>query len=630
MKKLIIFFLVSVGIVLSSCDEYLDTYTPSKYDNITVYKSVSNVEDVLMGVYSMASDGNLYSQRVSLNWCTNSDIEYVGADESSYNQISNRGSSNYYATPGNSIMTWTNIYKLIERANLCIDGINSSTLITNETTAPKVKMLLGEALTLRAMAYYELVKHWGDVPFKEEPTLPDLSNVYLGKTNRDTIYNHILSDLQKAENYVPWVGESSYTSERITKGFIKGMIARIALSAGGYSLRDKEGFPMERPANWIDYYKLANTKTKEVIEKGIHKLNPSYLNVWKNLNALKLDPTYNENMFEVALGLGQTGEIGYSIGVRFYPNTKYGYGNNANVVNTSAYYFYAFDKNDLRRDVTIAKETYSNSAGDLKEVFQTSPLSYNFGKWDQRWMSNSWLALNLAANGKIGYGINWVVMRYSDVLLMYAETENELNNGPTAEAKEALKEVRKRAFAATDYSVKVEDFVNNLTSKESFFDAIVNERAWEFGGEALRKFDLIRWNMLQSKIEEQRQKFNAMMSGEVVSIFGNQYNSLPLNIYYKYNADAENINWADINFYEDRPELDALTIDELKALGYTRVAWMAGFSESGKTSYANRLKLFSSGLEKAYNGVCDNRHLYPISSTAISDSQGKLTNSYGY
>lgn len=136
--------------------------------------------------------------------------------------------------------------------------------------------------------------------------------------------------------------------------------------------------------------------------------------------------------------------------------------------------------------------------------------------------------------------------------------------------------------------------------------------------------------MLQSKIEEQRQKFNAMMRGEVVSIFGNQYNSLPINIYYKYNADAENINWADINFYEDRPELDALTIDELKALGYTRVAWMAGFSESSKTTYSNRLKLFSSGLEKAYNGVCDNRYLYPISSTAISDSQGKLTNSYGY
>ncbi len=98
---------------------------------------------------------------------------------------------------------------------------------------------------------------------------------------------------------------------------------------------------MERPDNWRSFYELANQKCKEIIDKGTHQLNPSYVNIWKNINALKLDPTYNENLFEVALGLGQSGEIGYSIGVRFYTNSKYGYGNNANVVNTNAYYFYS-------------------------------------------------------------------------------------------------------------------------------------------------------------------------------------------------------------------------------------------------------------------------------------------------
>lgn len=629
MKKYQLIVLLVLSVFFVSCEDFLDTYSPSKYDNITVYRSVSNAEDVLMGVYAMSADANMYAQRVSLNWSTNSDIEFVGADETSYNQNTNRGVSNYYSTTGNSVLTWTNIYRMIERANLLIEGIKLSPVLEEEENGRRMKMILGEALTLRAMAYYELVKHWGDVPFKTEPTLPDLSNVYLGKTDRDTIYDHIIADLLEAEQYVPWIGEQGYTVERITKGFIKGMTARICLSAGGYSLRDKPGFPMERRSEWRKFYTLANTKTREIMEKGIHQLNPSYLNVWKNLNSLKFETTYNENLHEVALGLGQNGEMGYSVGVRFYANPKYGYGNNANVVNTSVYYFYSFDQKDSRRDITVAKAMYSNSAGETKEVFQTNPLSFNIGKWDQRWMSQAWLALNLAANGKIGYGINWVVMRYSDVLLMFAETENELN-GPTAEAKEALRKVRQRAFAPADYTDKVENYLAALNSKESFFEAIVNERAWEFGGEAIRKFDLIRWNMLQDKIEEQRQKFIAMLNGEVVTVFGNTYSSLPLAIYYKYQADNENIDWADINFFEDRPDLDAKTTDELKALGYTKVSWLFGASESNKTNWNNRIELFGSGLEKAYNGVCDNRYIYPIHSVAISDSQGKLTNSYGY
>ncbi|MEI8085298.1 MAG: RagB/SusD family nutrient uptake outer membrane protein [Paludibacter sp.] len=629
MKKIEYILLALICLSWTSCNDYLDTNSASKFNEKTVYKSLSYTEDNMMGVYALVADANLYAQRVSMNWSTNSDIEYAGADETSYNQATNRGSSNYYGTPGNSLFVWTNIYKMIERANLCIEGINNSPVMQTADST-KMNKLLGEVLTMRAMGYYELVKHWGDVPFKEEPTNPDLSNVYLGKTDRDTIYTHMLNDLLKAEKSVPWVGEGSYTSERITKGFIKGLIARVCLSRGGYSLRDKPGYPMERGSNWEYYYALANQKCKEIIDNGKHKLNPSYLNVWKTVNALKLETSYNENMFEVALGLGQTGEIGYSIGVRFYTNTKYGYNNNANVVNTSAYYFYSFDKKDLRRDVTVAKESYSNSAGDLKEVFQTNPLSYNIAKWDQRWMNNSWLALNLAASQKFGYGINWVVMRYSDILLMYAETENELKGAPTDAAKSALKLVRARSFAAADQAEKVETFVNNLSGHDNFFNALVNERAWEFGGEAIRKFDLIRWNLLQSKIEDQRTAFANMMLGNPVTIFGNTYSNLPLNVYYKYASDAENINWADLNYYEDRPDLDLLTVDELTALGYTKVPWMAGFTDANKTAYNNRLKLFSSGLQQAYNGVCDNRYLYPISTTAISDSQGKLTNSYGY
>jgi len=639
MKKLIYTGIVAFSLIFASCEDHLETGSESKLTDETIYTSTYYTETVIKGIYDRLADAQMYAQRVSINWCTNNDIEFVGADEKSYNQDSNRGSSNYYALPGNSTLVWTRIYQLIERANLAVVGITNSPLYSGGTTDEQatMKALLGEARAMRAMAYYELVKHWGDVPFKTEPTKNDLSNVYLPKVDRDEILDFLIEDLLEAQKDIPWVGESAgsvtYSSaERVSKGFVKGLIARMALSRGGYSLRDKAGFPTERGSNWEEYYRIANQQCKEVIEAGKYKLKTGYINIWKDVNALVIDGLNGENLYEVALGLSQSGEIGYSIGVRFYTNPRYGYGNNSNVVNTSAYYYYSFDKQDPRRDATISTVMYSNGNGDLKEIFQSNPMSYNFAKWDQRWMAQNtrWLTQNLAANGKWGYGLNWIVMRYADILLMLAETENELN-GPNQIAKDALKEVRARAFAGTsNENESVADYINKLNTKQAFFDAIVNERAWEFGGEGIRKFDLVRWNLLGLKIQEQRDALNAMIKGATAEVFDKEYTNLPQNIYYKYKDDNENIDKENINFYEARPDLDVLDDNKLKEQGYTKVKWMTGFSEDNKKNYAERINLFSSGLLKEYNGVCDNRYLYPIHSNVISDYNGIITNSYGY
>ncbi len=634
MKKIkYIIFLACAALIGTSCDDFLDTSSPSKLNDATVYTSIAYSEAEVMGIYTLIADAQMYAQRISTNWCTNNDIEIVGADENSYSLSDTyRGLSNYLGASGNTTLAWDKIYSMIERANLCIEGLGNSPLLENSdaTIRAKAYALLGEALTMRAMGYYELVKCWGDVPFKEEPTKPDLSNVYLPKTDRDTIYNHIIRDLEIASGYVPWLGEGGYgTVERVTKGFVKGLRARIALSAGGYSLRDKSGYPMERRSDWLDFYKIANKECSEIMAKGKHNVNPSYVDVWKKVNALKLETAYNENLYEVAFGLGETGELGYSIGVRFYTNPKYGYSNNTNVVNVGVTYFYSFDRADFRKDATVAYYSYS---AEMKETFKNEPLGLNIAKWDQRWMSENaqWLTRNLAATGKWGYGVNFIVMRYSDILLMFAETENELNGAPSAEAKNALKQVRSRAFSQDDQATKVENYINNLNTKDAFFNAIVDERAWEFGGEAIRKFDLVRWNLLSAKIQEQRDAFNAMLDGGSVTISGQTYSSLPLNLYCRYKEDGENLDKENINFYESRSDLDPLTDIELKALGYTRYKWLAGDSDTNKEKYRNRIQVFSSGLNKAVNGVCDNRYLYPIYSEAINTSQGSLKNSYGF
>ena len=638
MRKLIYIYIAAFSLVFSSCNDFLETSSDSKMTDETIYTSVYYSESAVKGIYDRIADAQMYAQRLSINWSTNNDIEFVGADEASYNQNTNRGVSNYYATAGNSTLIWTRIYQMIERSNLVIQGIeNSPLMLGTDKEKAAMKTLLGEAKTLRAMGYYELVKHWGDVPFKTEPTKNDLSNVYLPKTDRDSICEFLITELLSIEKDVPWVGESagsvSYSSaERISKGFVKGLIARIALTRGGYSLRDKPGYPTERRSDYLEYYKIAHAQCQEIISGGKYRLKSNYIDIWKDVCALKTDGVNGENLYEVALGLSQSGEIGYSIGVRFYTNTKYGYGNNSNVVNTSAYYYYSFEPQDPRRDATIATVAYSNASGDQKEVFQSNPLSYNFAKWDQRWMAENtkWLDQNKDANGKWGYGVNWINMRYADVLLMFAETENELN-GPTDAAKNALKEVRARAFAGTkDESKNVADYVNNLSSKEQFFNALINERAWEFGGEAIRKFDLIRWNQLEKKILDQRTAFQAMIDGGTARIFDKEYTSIPQNLYYKYKADRENIDKDSTSYYVVNTELEALDDNQLKARGYTKVKWMSGFSDENKRSYKERIQLFSSGLFKNNNGVCANRYLYPIHSSVIGDYQGIVTNSYGY
>jgi starch-binding outer membrane protein, SusD/RagB family len=616
MKKIFILFLFATGFSISSCSDFLETSSPSEFTEDVVFNSVTYAEYALNGCYARLTQGNMYGARLSLNYSTNSDIEFVGADNNSYNQTGTRGQSNYFSNAGESQMNWNELYTLVERANLVIRGVKESPIVLGEDSKEKSIMLgyLGEALTLRAIAYLDLVRHWGDVPFKLEPTKNDLSNVYLAATDRDQIYEQLIKDLEEAETYVPWMGGgSSYSSaERITKGFIKGLMARIALARGGYSIRNKPGFPTERGSEWQTYYEIANKQCREIMAQNVHQLHPSFQENFKRMNRLELDGNYRENMFEVGFGLSRSGEMGYSIGVRFYTNQKYGYGNNANVVQTSAYYLYMFDQGDLRRDATVAYYKYSDASGKTQELFAANPMDYNFQKWDQRFMGDKWLSQNKNANGKIGYGINWVMMRYSDVLLMFAETENALR-GPNAEAKAALAQVRRRAFPSNLQAEKVDNYVAALSDETSFFNAIVKERALEFGGEGIRKYDLIRWNLLSSKIQEQREAITKMLRREA------PYDKLPSYLYLKYDAGNEVIDKADVDFYSERDT----TGTHAK---YIKVQWLSGLSEANKTSYIQRVNLFSSGLDN----VVPNRHLYPISSTAISESRGLLTNSYNY
>ncbi|WP_163711664.1 RagB/SusD family nutrient uptake outer membrane protein [Mangrovibacterium lignilyticum] len=621
-NKILPALLILLTLGFASCTDFLDQTSDSESTSDVVFSNPAFTNSALLGIYSIMTYDEMYSSRLSLMYSENTDIEVVGANQDSYNQQGNRGISNYMASPswaGHLDRTWKALYKGIERANLAIQEIPNSPAYSNADTQSEMQNYYGEALTLRALYYFELVRNWGDVPFKLVPTQSDGANFYPAVADRDTILDQMIDDLTVAADMMNW----GTSPERIAKGFALGLQARIALWRGGYSIRNKSGYPTERGSNYLDYYQIARDATYKVMTEGPHKLNSSYVSVFQNLCGLNLDVNTYENLFEVAMGLSRSGEVGYSIGVRFRTNTKYGYGNNTNVVSTTPYYFYQFDPKDMRRDVSVACYEYRPNAAEANapmEMFVSNPFSWTIGKYDQRWMSEEFKNINISATSKIGSGINWVMMRYSDILLMFAEAENELN-GPTQLAKDALSQVRSRAFSADDQALKVDAYIDGLNDKDAFFNAVANERMFEFGGEGIRKYDLIRWNMLGDKIQEQRDALNEMYtSGEFVNQSGVTVD-VPSAIYIKYNDDNETINFDEVNFYED---LGTDLID-----GYEEpVKWFWGLDSesSSRTQQLQMIERYSSGL----NSPVQNRHLFPIYQEIVSQSNGTISNSYGF
>lgn len=641
MKKIISAACIAMGVIsMSSCSDFLDQKSPSELETTDVYNSTYYTELRVNKIYGGLTQDRTYSQDLAIVWNLNSDIELVdGLGDDATNTTSERGNMNYNASPAWSKISgvWDAIYGVIEDANDVVAGVRNSNLLTNGSTSEQqaMKRYLGEALTLRAMCYLDLVRFFGDVPFKTEPSKSDLSNAYLSKTDRDEILDQLLVDLEEAVEMLPWADEvGGYTTERITKGYAHGLLAQIAMTRAGYAIREKakEGYetasysdatyPTQRPAADVrtDLYARALKHLSAIINNGTHQLNPSFENQWYLINQLQLDKTYHENLFEIPMGRNVTGELGYTVGVRMNGvTTEYGYGNSSGKLKLTAPLLYSYDKNDLRRDITIAAfEIKQDGKNTIESMLGNAPFGLYCAKWDCRKMSNEWLQENLKATAKHMTGVNPVKMRYSQVLLYYAECLNELA-GPEGSyqgdagitALQALALVHNRAFSEASIA---NNYMNNVPrTKEGFFEALVQENAWEFAGEGYRKWDLIRWNLLVDRINAFKQTYiNDLQSGKY-----------PDKLYFNYSdAEQTKIDMNSVTWYSlpSNPDDYAGSVD-----GFGKSAVGTGKDKQVDTN----LPTISSGLV-GEGVVVKNRYLMPIASTTISASNGKLHNSYGY
>ena len=259
-----------------------------------------------------------------------------------------------------------------------------------------------------------------------------------------------------------------------------------------YSINGTE----KKASTSADYYQLAKDYCQKLIQLKGRELHPDYKDIFKKQCEFVTTPN-DEVLYEVAHVEGNGGDVGWCIGQVVTGSSK---GTTTIQVNLSPAYWCSFDDKDIRRDVTC---TFVKYTADNNQALDNI-TSIAVGKWSRIMMTSE-----PGSSSSKGTGINWTLMRYSEVLLTLAEAENELN-GPTDLAKEQLKKVRARAFAAEDQSEKVESYVNALTDENDFRNAIINERAWEFGGEALRKYDLVRWNVYGKKIVETKEILTQM------------------------------------------------------------------------------------------------------------------------
>lgn len=587
----------------TACDEFLEPDSPSTFDTKYVF---SNVDDARKGVNAAYASffHDAFRSRLSNNMTGNTDIEH----QSGWNSQSDRyqiWDLNAQSTNRDLDYVWTYGYRAIRDANIAIEGIEASSALNSPDIATSNTMhhLLGEAYTIRAYWYSMLIYYFGDVPFITEA--PKSGNdFYLPKENRNVILTGVIQDMVDIEEKMMWADQLPYGIEQVNREYTLGMIARLALQRGGWYLTPE--LTMARESDYLEYYQIARDYTKKLMDLKDRPLPKDFRQVF--VNQCKFITKVNDDiLFEVPFAKGN-GDVGWNIGIHVDggPTALHDYGSGNNYMAMPPTYYFSFDTLDIRRDVTCGLYKVNMN---FEEEFIPNSHNISQGKWSRHFLPSP-----PGKSSAKGTGINWPMMRYPDVLLMFAEAENELNNGPTAEAQNALRRVRQRAFDESQWATKVENYISTASAgKESFFEAIVDERAWEFGGEMIRKYELIRWGIYSEKMAETVQGLKDLADGAY-----NGTSNLPDYIFWKRNESGR--------FTVLNPNTKVIVPPDDT---WTKSSFLIDLHDNSKTYDEWITRDWVNYINGPAPGVV--RYIFPIPSIGIDNSKGVLKNDgYGF
>ncbi|MDR0792026.1 MAG: RagB/SusD family nutrient uptake outer membrane protein [Chitinophagaceae bacterium] len=512
-----ILVLIVATVLLASCDKHLEVTNPNSQTSADFWKTESDIAEGVVATYNiLLIDGTFNRTLPAL-------VDVRGDDVNSqspwtiYPLTANFTVQADYAG-GYDVESWIwrDFYQLIAKANLVF--YNAPNIQFSDQNYKN--RLLGQAYFLRALAYYEIAQNYQVCPLVLTKPL-DQSQYFPATASQDSIWASIESDLQNAQSMLPQSydnvsGPDQGQKGRATWGAATGLLGKAYMIRG-------------------DYTKAA-AEFKQIIDAGIYKLVPNYGD-----NFTMSNENNSESLFEIQFGnFGvdanwvEPSVSSWTQGSALdFPYGMTQFGAWGDIHGTQ--WLYSEFKKERCKDgtldprlywtlVTYEKEYDSYTDGRSNTIFGTQ--SYLTGVLDSTNTNTNipntiYIAKNtyaripghtLEGDGKVpNSGINYRFMRYSEILLLYAEALNELN-GSSADVYSYIQMVRDRAnlpdLATT----------NPGMTQDQIRDQLAHERALEFGIENIRFFDIMRWKWLynSTKLAELKShdaEFNTWVSG---------------------------------------------------------------------------------------------------------------------
>ena len=546
MKNIIhkIFMTSALGAVVASCS-FLDV-EPQVICSDTFYKTQQEVEYGLAGVYGVMSNEQFYGSTYSLMCSNIDDLSYYNrASSTSYLAWFNHGPGT-----GEIYDVWTEIYQGIGNANAFMEAIS-------QTAFDEDGAYYAEARFLRAYYHFILAQAWGDVPLRTK-AVKNPAQVMCAATPQDEILKWCVSEMEACLDNIS--DDLTNAPSRVTKNTVFGILARVNLFMAGETVKNVDKDACLTAAR--DY-------ADSVIVSNDHKLNPDYSQIFKNMISDKYDRDYYESMWEVDF-LGDrsnadswsNGRIGDLLGLQS------GDSNSSNFKDFKCNFAHAMYNGSLKlwslyQDTDRTEDEAKLSVvTDKRQEWNLPPYNYKghasqppYGSglasgssvagvdktpyvYNKISTSNDPLAAPAIRNcgkfrrevelegqktAKLLYTtVNYPILRYSDVLLMYAEASNELD-GLSQKAYDCVKAVRDRAGVKT---LPMSEY-----DKDTFCELVRNERGRELCFESLRKYDLIRWGIFVQEmnnysvwVQDERWSKESNLSAIASQIGGNVRN----------------------------------------------------------------------------------------------------------
>lgn len=509
MKKILPFALVlAASLSITSCKDFL-TETP--LDRVSPSQLTDPVSYVNGALNAVVSDPMFRYGPFPNLWDYDSD-DSTGPSWA----FGDVGAGNYQSYWGIDY-AWSGPYILIERCNFGIARIMAMTGV-DETTR---KTSLGQLYFLRGWAYFLLVRSHGAVPVVTQ----SVSEGEIAQQPRQPVkdvYARVIEDLKTAETNL-----GPYESGRITKGVASSLLAKVYVTMASGSLASGQVTVLGGPASQMvagkkvlvapqpithnktvvaglegldskQYFTLARDKAKEVMASGEYKLFPSHSEVWTVANQNKGEHIWSLQTISNHAEFGNEMSL-FRIG-RIQTNGEIEGG----WIATSDHWYRLFDSNDQRITDGVLHRwkmwggTHYYPLGDSSVVkgLDNSPaavakrVKYGYQPTDQSSLDDSHVArlrkFEAVSDRSVSRAnFNFPLLRYPDVLLIFAEAENEANGGPTAAAVDAVNQIRRRNGASE---------VGALSQQE-FRSFLLEERRRELALEGDRRWDLMRWGI---------------------------------------------------------------------------------------------------------------------------------------